>query len=41
MIIILDVSAAIEILFQRTKSDIFAKTYSQGAWIIAPEFARS
>lgn len=37
MIIVLDVSGAMEILFQRTKSDVFAKAYSEGTWIIAPD----
>lgn len=37
MIIVLDVSAAIEILFQREKAKTFRKIYEQGTWIIAPE----
>ena len=37
MIIVLDGSGAMEILFQRTKSDVFAKAYSEGTWIIAPD----
>lgn len=37
MIIILDVSAAIEILFQREKSCLFSELYSKAGWIIAPD----
>jgi len=37
MIIVLDVSAAIEILFQREKADGFKGIYNQGSWIIAPD----
>ncbi|UTC74927.1 type II toxin-antitoxin system VapC family toxin [Treponema sp. OMZ 792] len=37
MIIILDVSAAIEILFQREKSSLFSELYSKAGWIIAPD----
>ncbi|QTQ12301.1 type II toxin-antitoxin system VapC family toxin [Treponema parvum] len=37
MIIVLDVSAAIEILFQREKADRFKSVYNQGSWIIAPD----
>ena len=37
MIIVLDVSAAIEIIFQREKTDRFKSVYNQGAWIIAPD----
>ena len=36
MIIVLDVSAAIEIIFQREKKDKFKNVYNQGSWIIAP-----
>ena len=36
MIIVLDVSAAIEIIFQREKKDKFKNVYNQGNWIIAP-----
>lgn len=37
MIIVLDVSASIEILFQREKADKFKGVYNQGSWIIAPD----
>ena len=37
MIIVLDVSAAIEILFQREKSGLFSEIYSKADWIIAPD----
>jgi len=37
MIIVLDVSAAIEIIFQRGKIDTFKSVYNQGSWIIAPD----
>ena len=37
MIIVLDISAAIEIIFQRGKIDIFKSVYNQGSWIIAPD----
>ena len=37
MIIVLDVSASIEILFQREKADKFKGVYNQGHWIIAPD----
>jgi len=37
MIIVLDVSAAIEIIFQRGKVDTFNNVYKQGTWIIAPD----
>ena len=37
MIIVLDVSASIEILFQREKADKFKDVYNQGSWIIAPD----
>lgn len=37
MIIVLDVSAVIEIIFQREKSNSFGTVYKQGTWIIAPD----
>ncbi len=37
MIIVLDVSAAIEIIFQREKVDKFNNFYKQGSWVIAPD----
>ena len=37
MIIVLDVSAAVEIIFQREKVDTFKNVYQQGTWIIAPD----
>ena len=37
MIIVLDVSAAIEIIFQREKVNTFKHIYNQGTWIIAPD----
>ena len=37
MIIVLDVSAAIEILLQREKSSLFSEIYSKAGWIIAPD----
>ena len=37
MIIVLDVSAAIEIIFQREKVNKFKSIYNQGTWIIAPD----
>lgn len=37
MIIVLDVSSAIEILFQREKSGLFSEIYSKAGWIIAPD----
>lgn len=37
MIVVLDVSAAIEIIFQKDKKDLFNNTYKKGTWIIAPD----
>jgi len=37
MIAVLDVSAAIEILLKKEKSDLFGKIYQDASWIIAPE----
>ena len=37
MIVVLDVSAAIEIIFQREKDNTFKSIYNQGTWIIAPD----
>lgn len=37
MIVVLDVSAAIEIIFQREKDNTFKSIYTQGTWIIAPD----
>ena len=37
MIIVLDVSAAIEIIFQREKVNTFKSIYNQGSWIITPD----
>ena len=37
MIVVLDVSAAIEIIFQREKVNTFKSIYNQGTWIIAPD----
>jgi predicted nucleic acid-binding protein len=37
MIVVLDVSAAIEILLKREKKDIFLKKYEKGTWVIAPD----
>ena len=37
MIIVVDVSAAIEIIFQREKVNRFKSIYNQGSWIIAPD----
>ncbi len=37
MIVVLDVSAAIEILFQKAKQEKFNDIYKKGTWIIAPD----
>lgn len=37
MIVVLDVSAAIEILLQKEKKEIFNNVYKNGSWIIAPD----
>jgi predicted nucleic acid-binding protein len=37
MIVVLDVSAAIEIILQRDKKDLFNSVYKEGTWIIAPD----
>jgi predicted nucleic acid-binding protein len=37
MIKVLDVSAAIEILFQKEKSEKFSDEFNSGSWIIAPD----
>jgi predicted nucleic acid-binding protein len=37
MIKVLDVSAAIEILFQKEKSEKFSDEFNNGSWIIAPD----
>ena len=37
MIIVVDVSAVIEIIFQREKVNRFKSIYNQGSWIIAPD----
>ena len=37
MIVVLDVSAAIEIIFQREKVNTFKNIYNQGTWVIAPD----
>jgi len=37
MIVVLDVSAAIEIILQKDKKDLFNKIYEKGTWIIAPD----
>ncbi len=37
MTMVLDVSAAIEILLQRDKSDLFTTEYEKSTWIIAPD----
>ena len=37
MIVILDVSAAIEILFLKEKSVQFQRAYNEGTWVIAPD----
>ncbi len=36
MIIVLDVSAAVELLFQKEKFEVFDLAYSEGTWVIAP-----
>jgi len=37
MIVVLDVSAAIEIILQKDKKDLFNTIYKKGTWIIAPD----
>jgi len=37
MIVVLDVSAAIEIILQKDKQEIFNNIYKKGTWIIAPD----
>jgi predicted nucleic acid-binding protein len=37
MIIVLDVSAAIEIVLQKEKKELFNNIYKKGTWIIAPD----
>lgn len=37
MIVVLDVSAAIEIILQKDKKDLFNSIYKKGTWIIAPD----
>ena len=37
MIIVVDVSAAIEIIFQKEKVNRLQSIYNQGSWIIAPD----
>jgi predicted nucleic acid-binding protein len=37
MIVVLDVSAAIEILLQKEKKEKFDATYKQASWVIAPD----
>lgn len=37
MIVVLDVSAAIEIVLQKEKKEIFNSIYKKGTWIIAPD----
>jgi predicted nucleic acid-binding protein len=37
MIVVLDVSAAIEIILQKDKKDLFDTVYKRGTWIIAPD----
>lgn len=36
MIVVLDVSAAIEVILQKDKKDLFNTVYKKGTWIIAP-----
>jgi len=36
MIIILDVSAAIEIVLQKEKKDLFNKRFREASWVLAP-----
>lgn len=37
MIVVLDVSAAIEIILQKDKNDLFKSIYKKGTWIITPD----
>lgn len=37
MIIVLDVSAGIELIFQKEKKDLFGAVYRKGSWVIAPD----
>ena len=37
MIVVLDVSAAIEILFQKVKKGMFDVTYREATWVLAPD----
>jgi len=37
MIAILDVSAAIEIVLQKEKKDLFNKTFKEASWVLAPD----
>lgn len=37
MIVVLDVSAAIEMLFLKEKSERFQRVYNEGTWIISPD----
>jgi predicted nucleic acid-binding protein len=36
MIVVLDVSAAIEIILRKEKLELFNSTYSKASWVIAP-----
>lgn len=37
MIAILDVSAAIEIVLQKEKKDLFNRTFKEASWVLAPD----
>jgi len=37
MTVVLDVSAAIEILLQKEKKELFNATYEKASWVIAPD----
>lgn len=37
MIVVLDVSGAIEIILQKDKKELFKSIYKDGTWIIAPD----
>jgi predicted nucleic acid-binding protein len=37
MTAVLDVSAAIELLLQKQKKDLFTATYEKASWVIAPD----
>lgn len=37
MIVVIDVSAAIEMIFQKQKKDFFYSRYKEASWVLAPD----